>query len=84
LAQQQQRARRHALLNTLCALQDFASTKILPKGWDEIPTHHPFLAVEQDPQEGPIGGGNPADPNSELGPALKLTVRLSLVGGLDL
>jgi hypothetical protein len=40
--------------------------------------------VEQDPQEGPIGGGNPADPNSELGPALKLTVRLSLVGGLDL
>ena len=61
--------------------QDFASTKILPKGWDNIPANHPFLGVEQDPHalsEGPIGGGDLTNQHSESGLALKLIVRLSL------
>jgi hypothetical protein len=61
-------------------LQDFASTKILPKGWDNIPANHPFLGVEQDPHEGPIGGGGLTNQHIESGLALKLIVRLSLEG----
>ena len=80
LEQQRQKARRSASLNILCALQDFASTKILPKGWDNIPANHPFLGVEQDPNEGPIGGGDLTNQHSESGLALKLIVRLSLEG----
>ena len=79
LEQQRQKARRSASLNILCALQDFASTKILPKGWDNIPANHPFLGVEQDPHEGPIGG-DLTNQHSESGLALKLIVRLSLEG----
>jgi len=81
LEQQRQKARRSASRNILCALQDFASTKILPKGWDNIPANHPFLGVEQDPNnEGPIGGGDLTNQHSESGLALKLIVRLSLEG----
>ena len=70
-----------ASLNILCALQDFASTTILPKGWDNIPANHPFLGVEQDPHEGPIGGGDLTKQHSESGLALKLIVHLSGRGG---
>jgi len=36
--------------------------------------------VEQDPHEGPIGGGGLTNQHSESGLALKLIVRLSLEG----
>ena len=69
-------------LSTFCA-----PCRILPPprscqkvGTISIPANHPFLGVEQDPHEGPIGGGDLTNQHSESGLALRLIVRFSLEG----